>query len=50
MKEETTIDTNNSTAKIDFSKFVLDKLYIIQEETIAKLQLRKNDIANLAVK
>ena len=30
VKEETTADTNNSTVEIEFSKFILDKIYIIQ--------------------
>ena len=45
MKEETTIDTNNSTAKIDFSKFLLDEIYIIQQAVATKLWLRQNDVA-----
>ena len=30
MKEETTIDTDNRTTKIEFSKLLLDEIYIIQ--------------------
>ena len=50
VKEETTAETKNNTAEIDFSKFLLDDLYIIQQATTAELRLRKKDIAHQTVK
>ena len=49
VKEGTIVDIDNSTAEIDFSKFLLDDIYIIQQEAIAKLWLRKNNVAHQEV-
>ena len=37
MKEQTTTDVDNSVVEIEFSKFLLDEIYIIQQAAVAKL-------------
>ena len=42
MKEETTADTDKSAAEIDFSKLLLDEIYVIQQAAVAKLRKEKH--------
>ena len=50
MKEETTVDVDNSTTEIDLSNFLLDEIYIIQQAAAAELWLRQNVVSHQAAK
>ena len=50
MKEDTVIDIDNNTAKIDLSKFLLDEIHVLQQVAVVELRLRKNIVAHQAAK